>query len=93
MSDSWDALENFNNCTVEDSSACAEVLYRITGTSVWAGQTSLGVTQAMSILIKPVVNFFWWIAVLVVGVLFYNVGRAIPNDDKDMLLHHRHKKH
>lgn len=77
MSDAWDALNNFNRCSPQDASVCAEVLYRITGVSVWAGQSSVDVTQTLRIFIAPVAQFLGWLVVLIVGILLYKTGPVV----------------
>ena len=91
MSDSWDALKNFQQCSSTDTLVCAEVLYRITGVSVWAGQSNVDVTQTLRILIGPTVLLFVWLVLFVIGLLVYRVGNEWAASAWPAEMHHKKK--
>ena len=84
MLDSWDALQNFDNCSDVDAGACGEALYRITGVSIWAGQTELNTTTFWAALTGPTAVLFFWLIVLLVGMVFYKSGNLILPIEESM---------
>jgi hypothetical protein len=95
MIDSWDAISNFTHCVPADAAACGEALYRITGVSIWAGQSELNSTQFWSALLGPMASVFGWLIVLLVGVLFYKSGSVVlPIEEtvRDLPEHKKHKR-
>lgn len=78
MIDSWDGIQRFNACEPDQRGLCGEALWRITGVSIWAGQTTeLNDTQFWAALLGPVANVFFWLIVLLVGVIFYKSGNLV----------------
>ncbi len=71
MSDAWDALNNFNRCSPQDSGICGEALYRITTVQVWAGQAKVDLSQTLRIFVGPVAQLFGWLVILIIGILLY----------------------
>ncbi|MDO8625612.1 MAG: hypothetical protein Q7R47_06005 [Candidatus Diapherotrites archaeon] len=95
MVDSWDAISNFGQCVPADAAACGEALYRITGVSIWAGQSTLNATQFWSALLGPMANVFGWLIVLLVGAIFYKSGNiTLPIEEtiRDLPDHRKHKR-
>ncbi len=85
MVDSWDALSNFSQCTPIDSAVCGEALFRITGVSIWAGQSELNPAQFWAALLGPIGNVFFWLFVLVIGLLLYKSGNFVfPFEEMEM---------
>lgn len=86
MSDAWTVVKTFEQCAPQDSEACAAMLYRMTGLSVWAEQTQLFPGQVVTVILQPAAEFLWWLAVVVFGMLLFNIGKWLPFD-----LQHRNK--
>ena len=77
MVDSWDAIQNFTQCTPTDAAVCGEALYRATGVSFRAGQPVLTATQFWAALLGPIANVFFWMIVLLIGIIFYKSGHMV----------------
>ncbi len=77
MVDSWDAIQNFTRCVPADAAVCGEALFRITGVSIWAGQTVLNASQFWAALLGPIANVFFWMIILLIGLIFYKSGKMV----------------
>jgi hypothetical protein len=90
MSDSWDALNNFNHCSPTDSGVCSEALYRITDVQVWAGQAKVDFSQAIRVFVGPVAQLFGWLVIMIIGWLLYRSPMVKVRESEEPV--HVHKK-
>jgi len=83
MFDSWDQVTNWQDCAVEaniidDASKyndCRLALYYNTGVYPDYGDAKLSMRQLGSIIMTPVAEIFFWLAVLFLGSILYRTGR------------------
>ena len=89
MFESWENITDVQDCLqnakLEPSfiSQCQEKSVNSTGIYVRAGQGEMTLKQMTQALLPPISIMFFWLAVLVLGGLFYKSGNVvIPIEEK-----------
>jgi hypothetical protein len=82
MFDSWDNLKYWETCITEaqtsvDYDNCRLTLYNNTGVYPKLGQGKLTSRQFWSVILTPIAEIFFWLAVLFIGWILYKTGQIV----------------
>ncbi len=96
MFESWENIKQVNYCLHEAVSGaeiqqCQSMAKNAFGFFVRPNQSVLSNKQFAIALISPIASMFSWIAVLIVGVMVYNLDKAVI-PVKESVLHKGKKK-